>query len=112
MPAITLLDQFEYHHRLAATPGPALVFFTAPACGACKRLRQVFTQETWPGMTLFEVDAARDLALTREFDLFHLPAMFLYVDGRFHREIHAEASPEPLRRALAEALRAPPGDAP
>jgi hypothetical protein len=32
MPSISPLRTFEFHQRLAATPGVALVVFTAPAC--------------------------------------------------------------------------------
>lgn len=109
---IQTLDQFDFHHRLAQTQGPALILFTAPACGSCKRLRRALTQEAWPEIHLFEVDASRDLALTREFDLFHLPALFLYMDGRFHAEIQAEADGGAIRKAVAAALCAPAQEAP
>ena len=112
MPFLQNLTQFDFHHRLAATSGPALVCFTAPACGACKRLRQVLGGTSWGPLALFEVDAGRDLALTREFEVFHLPAMFLFVDGRFHCELQAEATPDHLRHAIDAALRAPAQEAP
>lgn len=114
MAAIRRLDQFEFHHVLEAVPCSGLVIFTAPACGACRQLKLVLTQDAplLPGLQLFEVDAERDLALTREFDVFHLPALFLYHDGRYHARIDAEARPQALRAALEAALAAPPEEAP
>jgi len=112
MPPITALDQFDFHHRLGATPGVALVLFTAPACGACKRLRHALHAAAWPDVTIYEVDGARDLALLREFGIHHLPALYLYRDGHFHCELQAEAQPEALRRALERALSLPAAEAP
>lgn len=108
------LDQFEFHHVLAATPGLALVCFTGPACGACRQLKAMFAQhaQLFTDIRLFEVDAERDLALTREFDVFHLPALFLYRDGHFHCELHAEMHPTGLRAAIEAALSVPPQEAP
>lgn len=108
------LDQFDYHHTLAATPGPALVVFTAPACGACRHLRQVLAGHApvFADLRLFEVDAGRDLGLTREFEVFHLPALFLYRDGQFHGPVAAEPTPGRLRAAIDAALARPPQEAP
>jgi thioredoxin-like negative regulator of GroEL len=108
------LDQFEFHHALADTRGPVLVFFSAPHCGAClaleRALRDYLRQS--PDIQVFKVDAQRDLALTREFGLFHLPAMFLYLDGEFHRELHCQATVDGLRREIHAAGRRPPQEAP
>lgn len=109
---IRRLDQFEFHHVLEATPGTSLVLFTAPACGACRRLKQILGDGALPEVTLFEVDAERDLALMREFDVFHLPALFLYRDGEFHCELKSEAHPRHIAEAIDAALAAPPQEAP
>lgn len=113
MPVLTPLGG-DLHHRLAATPGVSLVLFTAPACGACKRLKQVLAghPDLFAGIHLFEVDAGRDMALTREFGVFHLPAMFLFRDGEYHGTLHSEAQPERLRAAIEAALARPAEEAP
>lgn len=107
------LDQFGFHHVLADTQGPVLVLFTAPRCGSCRHWKQVLG-EFGPreGLQVFEVDVQRDPGLAQEFSLFHLPALFLYLDGEFHAELQAEASPAALRRAIAERLTAPAQEAP
>lgn len=108
------LDQFQFHHRLAELPGASLVVFTGPACGACRQLKRVLEGEPqlFADLHLFEVDAQREMALTREFGVFHLPAMFLYRDGEFHCELHSEAAAPKLRRAIDAALAAAPQEAP
>jgi thiol-disulfide isomerase/thioredoxin len=111
---MTLLDQFSFHHVLAETPGPALVIFTAPHCGSCRAMRKALAifVASHPEVSLFEVDAQRDMALTREFEVFHLPALFLYVGGRFHGEIQCEPLPHRLERSVATAMTLPAQEAP
>ena len=114
MAALPTLDQFNFHSTLERLPGVTLVLFTARACGACRRMRQVLADYLLRGTELrvYTVDAGRDLALTREFEVFHLPAMFVYVDGRFHCQLQAPASVTGLEQALGEALTAPAQEAP
>lgn len=108
------LSQFDFHHALAETNGVSLVYFTAPGCGACRRLKQIL--ESRPRelarLNLFEVDAQQDMALTREFEVFHLPAMFLFKDGHYHAAIHAEPVPNSLIAAIETALATAPQEAP
>jgi thioredoxin 1 len=108
------LDQFNFHSTLERQRGVTLVLFTAPACGACRRMRQVVADYLLrrADVRVYTVDAGRDLALTREFEVFHLPAMFVYADGRFHCQLHAAASLLALEAALGEALAAPAQEAP
>lgn len=114
MAAIRQLDQFSFHHTLETTPGIALVFFSGPACGACRHLKQMFlaNAEQFADIHLFEVDAERDLALTREFEVFHLPSLFLFRDGEYHCELKSEAHPAAMHRAMTAALQRPAEEAP
>lgn len=108
------LDQFSFHAVLAETRGPALVIFTGPACGACRHLKAVLegSGQLFADLQLFEVDAGDDMALTHEFEVFHLPAMFLFCDGAYHGALHSEAQPQRLRGAIDAALAAPGQEAP
>lgn len=112
--SITRLTQFDFHHTLAETKGVSLVYFTAPGCGACRRLKQVLGgyPEIFASLNLFEVDAQQDMALTREFEVFHLPALFLFKDGLYHAPIHAEPLPNRLIAAVKTALADSPQEAP
>ncbi len=112
--ALTKLSQFDFHQTLAGKKGVSLVMFTAPGCGSCRQLRQVLEghPQAFSDLHLFEVDAQQDQALTNEFDVFHLPSLFLFRDGHFHAQIEAEPLPGQIRDAIAAALAAAPQEAP
>lgn len=109
-----LLDQFDFHHSIEATRGAALVTFTAPLCGSCNMLREALESygADHPDVALFEVDTQRDPGLGEEFEVFHLPALFLYVDGDYQAAIQCEALPEKIDEAVQAALRAPREETP
>jgi thioredoxin-like negative regulator of GroEL len=111
---IAALDQFRFHHTLENTHGPALVVFTSVLCGACNMLREAMQGygAAHPATAMFEVDAQRDQGLAEEFEVFHLPALFLYLDGRFHAEIHCEPTADGLAKAITAACGVPADEAP
>jgi thioredoxin-like negative regulator of GroEL len=112
--SVPALTQFDFHSRMVDLTGITLVAFTAVACGACRHLRQVLHQLTRqePEWHLFEIDAEREQALTNEFEVFHLPTIFLFVDGQYHCQLHAEAHPRSFVRAVHAALQQPAVEAP
>lgn len=114
MTAIARLDDLNFHHVLADTPGAALVFFTAPNCGACRNLRQALDKylQAYPPLPLFEIDAVHNGGLVNALDIFHLPAMFLYVNGHYHRELKCEPLPARIHHAIQTALSLPAEDEP
>lgn len=114
MSALAKLGQFDYHHTLSDTPGDALVMFTTSACGACRQFKQLLQNHTdkLGALTVFEVDAEQESALTRAFDVFHLPALFLYRDGKFHAPLHCTAKLSALQQAIAFAYDQPPQEEP
>ena len=61
---------------------------------------------------LFEADLERDSALAAEFEVFHLPSIYLYIDGHFHCEIQCEANLDKLEHFIAEAVKQPPQEQP
>lgn len=107
------LSEFDFHPRLAASPGVAVVLFAGPGCGACKRLEQQLPG--WLGDLaghLYKVDAQKSTALARAFEVFHLPSLFVFVDGHYHAPLSAEAAPLPMRTALEKLLREPAHEEP
>jgi thioredoxin 1 len=114
--AITLpaLSQFDFHSRMADFRGATLVAFTSPGCGACRHLRLVLQQlrREEPDWRVFEVDAQREQALTNEFEVFHLPTIFLFLDGQYHCQLRAEARPGSILSATHAALQQPAEEAP
>ena len=114
MSAIPQLDQFDFHPRLMATPGVSLVMFSSPDCGACRHLSTVLLDlgRRCPDWQTFKVDAQRDPALAHEFEIFHLPTLFLFNDGEFHCELAAPAQVDAIIAAIEAALRQPAQEAP
>lgn len=112
MPAMECLDEFTLHRRLAATPGPALVLFTSPACGACRQVERLLPAAAPAHARLFKVNVAQAQALARAYEVFHLPALFLFRDGHFHARLDCEVSRAALARAMDRALDAPAEEEP
>lgn len=113
MLAFTPLTEFDFHPVLARSEGPVLVVFGAPGCGNCRRVEKLL-----PGAVagvasaLYKVDVQQDMGLARAYEVFHLPALFLFVDGHYHAQINSEVTPTHMRRALETALTLPPQDEP
>ncbi|WP_293760127.1 thioredoxin family protein [uncultured Aquitalea sp.] len=108
-----LLDEFGFHHALDALPGVTLVLFGQPGCGAC-RSWQRFLSEWSPARIdhLCQVDVQQSMALARAYDIFHLPALIVFCDGRFHGFLHCPPTRQAMATALDALLAAPPAEEP
>jgi thioredoxin-like negative regulator of GroEL len=107
------LTEFDYHHTLARTPGASLVLFSSPDCGTCRKVEKLLPAAV--GDTIracYKVNVQQATALARQYDLFHLPALFLYKDGHFHAALQSEVTPEKLRVAIEAALGQPAEEEP
>jgi thiol-disulfide isomerase/thioredoxin len=107
------LTEFDFHPRLAASPGIAVVMFSGPDCGTCKRLENHLP--AWLGAKVnhfYKVDAQRSTALARAYEVFHLPGLFVFVNGHYHAPLQAEAAPAPMTAALDNLLREPAHEEP
>ncbi len=113
-PSLPKIDQFDFHRRLAETPGIGLIMFASPGCGGCRHLRHVLhqVQTEQPHWQLYEVDAQQDPGLVHEFEVFHLPTLLLFQNGEFHCQLSAEARPAAIIAATLEALGRPAEEAP
>ncbi|AKJ94064.1 glutaredoxin [Thioalkalivibrio versutus] len=108
------LTQFDFHQRLMDVPGSAVILFTRQGCGACKVMGRVLAewQAAADAPALFVVDAETDTALVREFEVFHLPALFVFQAGAYHGRLEAPPRLPLLREALTACLARPPEEAP
>ncbi|MEL6345067.1 MAG: thioredoxin family protein [Myxococcota bacterium] len=104
------LSAFDYYPVLDARKPPALVIFTGPACGACRRLKAILSQMAPPlnDLAVFEVDAANAAGLVEELEIFHLPALFLYADGDYHASVHPQLTAASIAAAVTAAAAGPP----
>ena len=108
------LSQFDLHHRIAENPAPTIVFFGSDGCSSCRHLHEILklVRQRRPDWLVYEIDAQAEMGLTREFEVFHLPAMFLFKQGNFHCEISCEASPSAVEEAVTAAMQQPAQEAP
>ncbi len=114
MSKLISLNAHEFHHVLEEQRGISLVFFTHTLCSSCrawKMLLQNYMQDH-SGVKVFEIDAETEMALTNEFEIFHLPAMFLYHNGQYHAPIECEASLKVLEQTINGLLLVPAGELP
>ncbi|NOT17797.1 MAG: thioredoxin family protein [Sulfuriferula sp.] len=110
---LTALNEFDFHPSLSHSAGVSLVLFTAPHCGSCKAwLRLLQTLDTPLIQHTYSVDVQIATALAREYDVFHLPSLFLFVHGQFHAPLQAEANLNALIQAITHALNAQPHEEP
>lgn len=112
-PVFSRLAEGDYHRRLAAASGVAVVLFSAPHCSACRAWKQLLPQAL-AGFadTFFEIDVSEATGVARYFDIFHLPTIYLYRAGHFHAELQCEARPEVILKTARILLAAPAQDEP
>ena len=97
---LTQVGQAGFHQDMEKRAGVSLVVFTQVSCGACRALKTVPDDAApSPVAHLLEVDALDAAALTAEYDVFHLPAMFVFVHGVFQGPLVAfELAPPQTNR--------------
>lgn len=116
------LDNFRVRHlhdanfytTLQETAGRSLVIFSSAGCASCRAWKQIlmdFLQQHGE-IAIFEVDAHESMALASEYEIFHLPALFLFQDGVFHSGLQCEANVAILANAIEKAFAAPAEEEP
>ena len=108
------LNELEFYNTLAETVGPSIVFFTKPGCSACRLWQGLLDEllQQRDEIHVYQVDAEQNMGLTHEYELFHLPALFLFLNGEFHCALQVEARLSHLIAAIDAALAAPAEEAP
>jgi len=113
LPAFSRLTEGNFHARLAAASGIAVVLLSAPHCGACRAWEHLLPDAlSGLAQALFEVDVSEATGVARHFGIFHLPTVYLYRDGQFHAELQCEARRDDIRAAAHRLLAAAPQDEP
>jgi len=114
MSSLESLNTHNFHHVLEEVSGVSLVFFTHTLCSSCRAWKQLLQtySASHPAIRIFEVDAETEMALTNEFEVFHLPALFLYKDGRYHAPLQSMASLEAIDQAITHLFSKPAEELP
>jgi len=108
------LHDANFYSTLHEMSGPCLVIFTSAGCASCRAWKQVLLDylQAHEPLTMFEVDAHESMALVSEYEVFHLPGLFLFKDGSFHSALQCEANIDKLHMAISAALRGPAQEEP
>jgi thioredoxin 1 len=107
------LTEFDFHPTLARTEGLTLVLFSSPTCGSCRAVEKRLPKAAEGSVTdVFKIDVQQSTGLARAFDVFHLPALFLFVEGHFHAQLKCEIAPAKLQQAIEDALAMPAEEEP
>ena len=107
------LIEGDYHAQLDRTPGCAVVLFSNASCGACRAWKRLLPEALATLTTHFYVvDVALATGIARYFEIFHLPTIYLYRDGRFHAALQSEARADAVLIAARTLLAAPAQEEP
>ena len=108
------LDDADFYAVMQTTRGPSIVFFTSAGCNSCRYWKTLLGQlaEMRPTLHIFAVDAQQSMGLTQEYEVFHLPALFLFIDGQYHAPLQCEARLDTIEQTLDDMLLAPAQEAP
>lgn len=100
------LDDESFYTHLETTRGLSVVFFTSHGCASCRRWQELFREflTLYDDVQICAVDAQASMALTRAYEVFHLPSLFLFIDGQYHRALQPHASINSLREAIDQAI--------
>lgn len=90
-----------------------MVLFSTPHCGACRAWKRLLP-DALPDIveTFFEVDISEATGVARYFDIFHLPTIYIYRDGRFHAQLQCPACCEAIRKTALRLLETAAQDEP
>ncbi len=108
------VSELGFWQRMADTPGEVILFFSSAGCRSCRVWRKLLVdfESTHDGVAVWEVDAGRDMGITQEFNVYHLPALFLFRDGQYQRPIQVEARVHALDRWLRDHAQLPAEEMP
>ncbi|AVR70850.1 MULTISPECIES: thioredoxin family protein [Pseudomonas aeruginosa group] len=111
VPSLELTD-LDADQRLLALPGVSLLVFTGEGCASCRWARRHLGDLDLPVERLCWVDAGRNGGLVERYGVFHLPALFVVRDGRFHGALNVPLQREALRGAVLAGLSGSPEELP
>lgn len=112
--SVQCLNDTDFYSVIQDTRGASIVFFSSEGCNSCRYWKALLGQlvAERPTLNVFEVDAQQSMGLTREYEVFHLPALFVFVNGQYHAPLQCEAKLDTIDHTLDKLLSAPAQDAP
>ncbi|MBU2739911.1 MULTISPECIES: co-chaperone YbbN [Acidithiobacillus] len=108
------VSELGFWQRMAETRGEVVLFFSSAGCHSCRIWRRLLQnlEDNRSGLQVWEIDAGIDMGITREFEVYHLPALFLFHNGQYQRPIQVEARVHALEQWLNAHADLPPEELP
>ncbi len=108
------VSELGFWPRMAVQTGWTILFFTSAGCHSCRIWRRLLGEYEAQRVDLqvWEIDAGIEMGLAREFEVYHLPALFLFRDGQYQRPIQVEARLGALGEWMDSHADLPPEDMP
>ncbi len=111
---LQVLNDTDFYSVMHTTRGISIVFFTSEGCSSCRHWKILLNQLAGhrTDLHIVEIDAQHSMGLAREYEVFHLPALFVFVNGEYHAPLQCEARLETIEHTLDAILAAPAQEAP
>jgi hypothetical protein len=108
------VSELGFWQRMAGQKGWIILFFSSAGCHSCKIWRRLLSEweQRRSDLQVWEADAGIEMGLAQEFDVYHLPALFVFRDGRYQRPMQVEARLSAFDPWLAAQADLPPEEAP
>lgn len=108
------LNDANFYSVIQATSGICVVFFTSEGCNSCRYWKELLSQLVTkrPSLRVYEIDAQQSMGLTQEYEVFHLPALFVFVNGQYHAPLQCEARLDTIDQTLDKLVASPSQEAP
>ena len=108
------VSELGFWQRVVQERGWIILFFSSAGCHSCKIWRRLLAE--WErhrdDLQVWEADAGIEMGLAQEFEVFHLPALFLFRDGCYQRPMQVEARLSAFDPWLAAQAELAPEEAP
>jgi thioredoxin 1 len=103
----------DVHRGLRSSTGRLLLMFGRRGCGTCRAaLDRVPLLAAGHVDRFVYLDAEECAGLLREFEVFHLPALFLFAEGRFHATLEAPLIGPDFGQAIERTFASPAQEPP
>ncbi len=97
------LTDFDADHQLLELSGLSLLVFTSAGCASCRWARRHLPELPLSVTRITWVDAGENGGLVQRYGVFHLPALFLVLDGAFLGALSSQLNTIDLEQAIAAA---------
>lgn len=81
MQLITSKKEIEY---LIGNHNMVLLYFSGSNCGVCKIIKPQIVEliKKYPNIYLFEIETEKHADISAQYDIFTLPSLILFIDGK------------------------------